>query len=315
MTLRAVLGGPQPGGARHEAAALFVGGEQGKNEAKMEAKPFVRGKSPYTGPVQAVILDWAGTAVDHGCCGPVAVFTRAFERFGLKPSTDEVRAPMGREKREHVAAMLAMPRLAALWREESGRQPDADDVNAVFDAVNELMPGTLADYAQPVPGCVEAMRRLRQMGVKIGSCTGYSRAMMKHLLPRAAAAGYEPDCVVAADEAPAGRPWPWMCQINCMRLGVHPPEAVIKVGDTVADVEEGLNAGHWSVAVTRTANALGLTAEQAAALPADELARREADLARIFREAGAHYVLSSVAELPELTVTIGERLRRGERPW
>ena len=281
----------------------------------METNSFVRRGRPYTGPVQAVILDWAGTAVDHGCRGPVAVFTRAFERFGIEPTTDEVRAPMGREKREHVAAMLAMPRLAALWKAKNGHAPDDADVSAVFSAVSELMPATLADYAEPVPGCVEAMARLRDMGVKIGSCTGYSRAMMENLLPRAAAAGYVPDCVVTADEVPAGRPWPWMCQMNCMRLSVFPPEAVIKVGDTVADIEEGLNAGHWSVAVTRTSNALGLTAEEAAALPAEELARREAELARSFREAGCHEVISSVADLPELVTAIAGRLHQGERPW
>ena len=281
----------------------------------MEAKPFVRRGRPYTGPVQAVILDWAGTAVDHGCRGPVAVFTRAFERFGVIPTTEEVRAPMGREKREHVAAMLAMPRLAALWKEKNGHAPDDADVSAVFGAVSELMPGTLADYAEPVPGCVEAMARLRDMGVKVGSCTGYSRAMMENLLPRAGAAGYVPDCVVAADEVPAGRPWPWMCQRNCEQMGVFPPEAVIKVGDTVADIEEGLNAGHWVAAVTRTSNALGLTAEEAAALPPEELARREAELARSFREAGAHFVISSVADLPDLVERVAERLRQGERPW
>ena len=281
----------------------------------MEQKPFVRRGRPYTGPVQAVILDWAGTAVDHGCRGPVAVFTRAFERFGLTPTSDEVRAPMGREKREHVAAMLAMPRLAALWKEKNGHAPDDADVSAVFGAVSELMPATLADYAEPVPGCVEAMARLRDMGVKVGSCTGYSRAMMENLLPRAAAAGYVPDCVVAADEVPAGRPWPWMCQQNCMRMGVFPPEAVIKVGDTVADIEEGLNAGHWVAAVTRTSNALGLTAEEAASLAPEELARKEAALGRSFREAGAHFVISSVADLPDLVEKVAERLRQGERPW
>ena len=46
-------------------------------------KPFLR-RTAYTGPVQAVILDWAGTAVDHGCRGPVAVFSRAFERHGIE---------------------------------------------------------------------------------------------------------------------------------------------------------------------------------------------------------------------------------------
>lgn len=276
-------------------------------------KPFLR-RTVYTGPVQAVILDWAGTAVDHGCRGPVAVFSRAFERHGITPEVAEVRAPMGCEKREHVRAMLAMPRLAELWRAKHDHEPDEAATDAVFATVQELMPETLADYATPVPGCVEAIAALRARGVRIGSCTGYSRDMMVRLMPRAEAAGYKPDAVVTADETPQGRPWPWMCYLNCMRLGVHPPEAVVKVGDTLADVEEGVNAGHWSVGVTRTSNALGLTAEEAAALPPDELGRREEELARAFREAGAHHVISSIADLPALVDVINARLSRGERP-
>lgn len=276
-------------------------------------KPFLR-RTAYTGPVQAVILDWAGTAVDHGCRGPVAVFSRAFQRYGITPEVAEVRAPMGREKREHVQAMLAMPRLAELWRAAQHSAPDDAATNAVFAAVQELMPETLADYAAPVPGCVQAIAALRAKGLTIGSCTGYSRDMMARLLPRAEAAGYKPDALVTADEVPQGRPWPWMCYLNCQRLGVHPPEAVIKAGDTIADIEEGINAGMWSVGVTRASNALGLSAEEAAALPAEELCRREQELGRAFLDAGAHYVLSSIADLPGLVDQINARLARGERP-
>lgn len=272
------------------------------------------GRKTYAGPVQAVILDWAGTAVDHGCIGPVAVFKQAFESFGIEPATRETREPMGREKREHVAAMLAMPRIARLWAAKYGAQPGQDAINDVFAAVQDLMPGVLADYGVPVPGCVEAMAALRQRGIKIGSCTGYSRSMMEKLLPAAEQAGYRPDCLVTADEVPAGRPLPWMCWRNCEKLGVFPPEAVVKVGDTVADIEEGLNAGHFSVAVTRSSNSIGLTAEEAAAMDPDELADMEASLARRFRQAGAHYVISSIAELPELCDDISACLANGRKP-
>ena len=33
---------------------------------------FIR-KQAYNGPVKAVVLDWAGTAVDYGSIGPAAV--------------------------------------------------------------------------------------------------------------------------------------------------------------------------------------------------------------------------------------------------
>ncbi len=271
-----------------------------------------RGK--YFGPVQAVILDWAGTAVDHGCLGPVAVFLRAFAKFGIDATIKEAREPMGREKREHVATMLAMPRLTGLWQELKGRKPDDADIDAVFAQVRELMPHTLADYAQPVPGMVETAKTLRATGIKIGSCTGYSRSMMTELLPIAEKLGYKPDSIVAADEVPQGRPWPWMCWLNCLKLQVFPPEAVVKVGDTLADIQEGLNAGLWSVAVTRSSNALGLTAAEAEALDPDELARRENEVAQVFRKAGAHYVISTISELPRLCDEISGCIAAGRKP-
>lgn len=271
-------------------------------------------ESKFYGPVQAVILDWAGTTVDHGCRGPVAVFLRAFERFGLEPTVQEARGPMGMEKHEHVAAMLAMPRLVQLWEAKYGHKPRIDDVDAVFQAVWELMPHTLADFATPVPGLVEAIAALRQRGIKIGSCTGYSRAMMVELLPIAEKLGYKPDCLVTADEVPNGRPWPWMCWQNCMKMGVFPPEAVVKVGDTVADIREGINAGHWSVGITRTSNAIGLGADETAALNPQELAEKEQAVAREFRQAGAHYIISTIAELPALCDDISACLANGRKP-
>lgn len=267
-------------------------------------KPFLR-RSTWQGPVRAVILDLAGTALDCGSRGPVAVFERAFAEFDIEPTVDECRGPMGREKREHVATMLAMPRLAALWREKHGSEPDEAATDAVFARVLELMPDVLADYAKPVPGCVEAMERLRGMGIKIGACTGYSRTMMKKMLPKAREFGFEPDFVIASDEVPAGRPWPWMCYQIMTRLQAYPPEAVLKVGDTVADIEEGINAGLVPVAVTRTGNAFGLDEAELASLPEAEAARMARELEDRFRRAGAEFVLGSVAQLPDLCARIG----------
>ena len=118
-------------------------------------KPFLK-REPYTGPVQAIILDWAGTTVDHGCRGPVAVFSRAFEQYGIVPTVEEVRGPMGKDKREHVQCMLHMDRIAALWKDEHGALPDESVTDKIYSLVQELMPETLADYATPVPGWVEA---------------------------------------------------------------------------------------------------------------------------------------------------------------
>ena len=60
--------------------------------------------------IKGVIFDWAGTTVDFGCTSPVSAFKEAFRRAGIDVTDEEVRAPMGLLKRDHIKSMLAMPR-------------------------------------------------------------------------------------------------------------------------------------------------------------------------------------------------------------
>lgn len=282
-----------------------------KGDEKM--KPFIR-REKYKGPVRAVILDWAGTAVDFGCFGPVAVFQEAFRKFGVNPGVEETRAPMGIAKRDHVAAMLAMPGISEEWKKKHGSNPGEKDIDAVYAKTLELMPDMLANYATPVPGCVEALSKLRANGIRIGSCTGYTREMMTKLIPQAARMGFEPDCLVCSDDVPNGRPWPWMCWQNCREFGIFPPEAVVKAGDTVADIEEGLNAGHWTVGIVESSSGVGLLPEQRSAMAAEELAKLDEAQARKLYEAGANFVVASIADLPLVCERVGQLLSEGKTP-
>jgi phosphonoacetaldehyde hydrolase len=138
--------------------------------------------------------------------------------------------------------------------------------------------------------------------------------MMTSLLPQAAAAGFAPHSTVCADEVPAGRPAPWMALTAAMQLGVYPMEACVKVGDTLVDIAEGLNAGMWTVGVTKTGNELGLSREEVEALaPADLASRLQAASDRL-RQAGAHFIVEDVAHLPAMIAEIGQRLAHGEKP-
>jgi len=274
---------------------------------------FIRNK-PYRGPVRALVLDWAGTAVDYGCMGPVSVFVDAFGQHGVEVTVAEARAPMGLMKRDHVRAMCNMERISARWKEVRGRLPDENDVGIVYEDVDLLMPRSIVNHSAPVPGLLEVLQTLRAEGLKIGSTTGYTAPMMQVLMPKAEEQGYRPDSVVCSTDVPAGRPYPWMCYRNALDLEVYPLEAMIKVGDTVSDVHEGLNAGMWTAAVTETGNELGLTEEEVRALAPEDLASRLEAIEKRFLEAGAHYVVRSVRDCPEVVEKVNERLALGERP-
>jgi phosphonoacetaldehyde hydrolase len=105
-----------------------------------------------------------------------------------------------------------------------------------------------------------------------------------------------------------------MCHQNAIRLQVYPMEAMVKIGDTLPDIEEGLNAGMWTIGVTFSGNEFGLTKHQVSALPPEVLqAKRQQAYEKMYR-AGAHYVVDGIWDCMPAIQEIGERLRQGERP-
>ena len=150
------------------------------------------------------------------------------------------------------------------------------------------------------------------MGIKIGSTTGYTSEMMRGVLPKAESCGYKPDCVVTPDVTGEGRPSPFML-FECMRqLHVYPVETVVKVGDTVSDIQEGKNAGAWSVGILTGSNLLGLTKEEYEAMDPEELKKRKMQAADRYREAGADLVIDSIRDLPRAIEELDRRLARKE---
>ena len=266
------------------------------------------------GLLKAVIFDWAGTTVDYGSFAPITAFIKVFEHQGITIGPEQARAPMGLMKKDHLRAIARLEPVAERWRSVHGRPCSEVDIETMFREFVPLQMECLAEYASLIPGTRQTVEKLHQRGIKIGSTTGYTREMMEVLVPEAKKNGYSPDYWISASDVPAGRPFPWMCYQNAIQLQVYPLEAMVKVGDTLPDIEEGINAGMWTVGVAVTGNLMGLTEAQVAALPGGSLERRRQEIASQFYQAGAHYVLDGIGDLPGIVEEIEARLSTGERP-
>ena len=210
--------------------------------------------------------------------------------------------------KEHIAQNLSL--FALLF----GRNASDEDLSNMYEELIGLQLACLPDYAELIPGTLEAIAACRERRLKIGSTTGYNRAMLDVLLEHARRQGFCPDCSICVDDVPAGRPHPYMALRAAIELEAYPMEAIVKVGDTVPDIDEGRNAGMWTIAVTKTGNEIGLSEAEVAALPVGELARRlEAARLRL-SDAGAHYVVEAIGDVPPVLDQIESRLRSGERP-
>ena len=268
----------------------------------------------YRGTIQAVILDWAGTTMDFGCMAPAVVFVEVFKKQGVPISMAEARAPMGAHKKVHIRKISQLDSVRGRWREAHGADPGVEDVERMFADFVPLQLACLSDYSRLIDGTLEAVAAMRGRGMKIGSTTGYMTEMTAINLADAKRQGYEPDSTVCASEVPAGRPYPHMCLKNAINLEVDTVAACVKVDDVIPGIEEGLNAGMWSIGLACSGNEIGLSKPDYDALEPEVRERLRQAAYRRMQMAGAHYVVDTIAEVMPCLDDIETRLARGERP-
>jgi len=232
--------------------------------------------------LRALVLDWAGTTVDFGSLAPARIMQRLFGKRNIDLSEQEARQHMGLPKKEHIRGILSMPRVREAWKQEQGVVPADPDVEAVYAEFIPLQFSCLMNYSAVIPGVTDTVAGLRARGLKIGSTTGYTREMTD---------------------------LPFMMFECAVRLQVYPMAAIAKVGDTPADIHEGLNAGSWAIGVAATGNGIGLSLEDFHSLPEAEKEARLFRAREELRTAGAHYVIDSIGDLIPVLDDIEERLR------
>lgn len=251
--------------------------------------------------IEAVIFDWAGTTVDYGCFAPVRAFIEVFEAYKISPTIEETRKPMGMLKWDHIKTMMSMPRINSLWIENHGREFTDKDIDNMHDIFLDKLMNILHNYGEPKPFVVETIQQLRNKGIKIGSTTGYTDEMMDIVTREAKKRGYEPDCMFSPTSTKnVGRPYSFMLFKNLEELKVSSVKNVIKVGDTVSDILEGKNAGVYTVGVIDGSSEMALTEEEFNALNDDEKEVQRERVSKIFKDAGADFVIYDVRGLLEL---------------
>lgn len=247
---------------------------------------------------EGIILDWAGTTVDFGSMAPVEVFKEIFLEAGVPATDEEVRKPMGMLKWDHIKTMLAMPRIKEAWTAKYGAAPTDSDVNRLYGRFEPMVLKVLSRGVVMKPYVCDTMDELRNRGYKLGSTTGFNDAMMALVVPSARAQGYEPDYWVTPDSTDGhGRPYPYMVFLNMMHFGWSETGKVLKVGDTVADIEEGKHAGCKTAGILVGSSVMGMTRSEYDALSEEERKAAEEKAAAVYQQAGADYILRDIRDL------------------
>ena len=267
-----------------------------------------------TQKIKAVILDWAGTVVDHGSSAPMGAFVKAFAHFGVTISIADARGPMGMAKRDHIRMVGTAPAVAAAWRANHGHDFDDAAIDAIFEVFEPLNVAAVEAHSALIPGAHDALQWCKARGIRVGSTTGYTRPIMERLMPLAAAQGFVPEVTICAGDLAAGRPAPLQIWSALAQMGIWPASSVIKLDDTAPGIGEARAAGCWAAGAALTGNNPGLSAEELARLPPDQRSELRRAASEPLLRAGAHLVIDSIAELPWLVEHIEARLEAGEKP-
>ena len=259
--------------------------------------------------LKGLILDWAGTTVDHGSLAPAVTLQKLFASARIELTESEIRRDMGLPKKDHIRGILSIPRVRDAWQAVRGNAPDEAVVEEMYSAFIPVQFSCLAEYSGLIPGVLDAVQRFRRRGLKIGSTTGYTRAMLDLLLKKSAKEGYIPDCSLSPEEVGGGRPQPFMIYENAVRLRIWPLSAIAKVGDTPSDIHEALNAGSWAIGVAGTGNAIALSFQDFQALSASKREARLSCARAELQNAGAHYIVDTLADVDSVLDDIDFRLK------
>lgn len=251
--------------------------------------------------ISAVIFDWAGTTVDYGCFAPVQAFMEIFQSYGIHVTMEETRKPMGLLKWDHIKTMLEMPDIKSQWIKRYGKEPTDKDVDAMHIQFTSSLLKILDQFVDIKPYVLETIQELRNMGIRIGSTTGYTDEMMQIVVSKARENGYSPDFWITPNQVNNyGRPYPYMIFENMKALHIPSVSEVIKVGDTISDIKEGTAAGVISVGILEGSSLMALTQHEYEQLSETEKAERKKQLTKEYGDAGASYVISHMGELPAL---------------
>jgi phosphonatase-like hydrolase len=197
--------------------------------------------------IRMIVFDMAGTTVDEDNV-VYKTLHREINKAGFDFSLEQVLAAgAGKEKLQAIKDIMALH--VAL--------PDEATVNTVYKCfADELAKAYDSIPLKPQPGAEEIFRALREEHILVVLNTGYNAQTARAILAKLSwQTGKQIDGLITASDVQNGRPNPDMILLAMQKAGIKNADEVVKVGDSIIDVEEGKNAGcKLSIGITTGAH-------------------------------------------------------------
>jgi phosphonatase-like hydrolase len=185
--------------------------------------------------IRMVVFDMAGTTVNEDNV-VYKTLQKSINENGFNFSLDQVMEQgAGREKMQAVRSILD-----AYAHIEDNELTDKIYRHFIIHLTEAYknMP------VLPQPGVIDLFQILKQENILVVLNTGYNRETAQNLLEKLGwRRRIEFDELISASDVKANRPDPDMIWLAMKKFGIENAKEVIKVGDSIIDIEEGRNAG------------------------------------------------------------------------
>lgn len=179
------------------------------------------------------MFDVVGTTVQDSTQGGSLIiqsFCQAFHQNGISVDPHDVNKLRGKSKKEAVMEML---------QHSQGAAALLDNIYNDFIGLLKESGGSLRE----MEGVQEVFKLLKKRQIRIGLGSGLPLDFLYALIERLQWNVQDFDYIGSSEELSHGRPHPAMIFDAMEKLNEKDKTKVLKVGDTVVDVQEGKNAG------------------------------------------------------------------------
>lgn len=201
--------------------------------------------------IKMVVFDMAGTTVDEDNV-VYKTLQKVINGAGYNFSLNQVlKEGAGKEKLQAIKDILKQDP-----KQEEDNLPE--QLYKIFIAA--LAEAYNAMDIKPQQGATELFKTLKQKNILVILNTGYNESTARSLLDKLNwKEGEQIDSLITASNVQNNRPLPDMIHLAMAQFFITDANEVVKVGDSIIDIEEGQNAGcSLSIGITTGAH----TAEQ-----------------------------------------------------
>ena len=254
--------------------------------------------------IRCCIFDLGGTIVDKYSLSPLLSLSNAFGLRRIMIPSNILSKDMGKMKLDHIKLLCNEPVV-------KDKYPDLDPID-VYRDFNKFQINYMDNYLDIIPETKQCIKYLDDKSIRTGITTGFNKEQMDIAIEKLRLDGIILESAVSSSCIPnASRPNPDMINENMDRLNIRSPKHVIKIDDTEVGIQEGINAGcytvgvaKWSInmnvytyAIKHLLNSSNSDVESMLYYKLEESRKK-------LKDAGADYVIDTLDELPKVIDSI-----------